>query len=52
MRFEEYVKNFLYISVLYTIAVPLSKDHKPNRKYERKRIEDAGGVVIWDGKPF
>ncbi|CAN6194997.1 unnamed protein product [Urochloa humidicola] len=29
-------------------AVPLSKDHKPNRKDERKRVEDAGGVVIWD----
>nr|CAB3468089.1 unnamed protein product [Digitaria exilis]CAB3470574.1 unnamed protein product [Digitaria exilis] len=29
-------------------AVPLSKDHKPNRKDERKRIEEAGGVVIWD----
>lgn len=33
-------------------AVPLSKDHKPNRKDERKRIEEAGGVVIWDGKTF
>ncbi|KAF8667886.1 hypothetical protein HU200_052511 [Digitaria exilis] len=29
-------------------SVPLSKDHKPNRKDERKRIEEAGGVVIWD----
>ncbi|KAL6876454.1 hypothetical protein ACP4OV_013026 [Aristida adscensionis] len=30
-------------------AVPFSKDQKPNRKDEKKRIEDAGGVVIWDG---
>ncbi|CAN6201463.1 unnamed protein product [Urochloa humidicola] len=29
-------------------TVPLSKDHKPNRKDERKRVEEAGGVVIWD----
>lgn len=26
-------------------AVPLSRDHKPNDKNERKRIEAAGGVV-------
>ncbi|KAL5223171.1 hypothetical protein ABZP36_027884 [Zizania latifolia] len=29
-------------------AVPLSEDHKPNRKDERKRIEDAGGIIVFD----
>uniref|UniRef100_A0A0D9WQU1 protein-serine/threonine phosphatase n=1 Tax=Leersia perrieri TaxID=77586 RepID=A0A0D9WQU1_9ORYZ len=29
-------------------AVPLSEDHKPNRKDEQKRIEDAGGIIVLD----
>ncbi len=29
-------------------AFALSNDHKPNRIDERRRIEDAGGVVMWD----
>ena len=30
-------------------AVPMSVDHKPNRLDERRRIENAGGVVVWAG---
>ncbi|KAB1205016.1 putative protein phosphatase 2C 52 [Morella rubra] len=30
-------------------AIALSEYHKPNRSDERKRIESAGGVVMWAG---
>lgn len=30
-------------------AVPLSIDHKPDRSDERRRIEQAGGFIIWAG---
>ncbi|KAM3413191.1 hypothetical protein ACQJBY_004395 [Aegilops geniculata] len=30
-------------------AIALSDDHNPNRSDERKRIESAGGIVMWAG---
>ena len=35
--------------VLILTAIALSEDHKPNRTDERKRIENAGGVIMWAG---
>jgi len=37
--------------LLFT-AIALSEDHKPNRSDERKRIESAGGIVMWAGKVY
>ena len=31
------------------IAIPLSKDHKPNSPEERVRIEQLGGKIVYDG---
>ena len=31
------------------IAIPLSKDHKPNSPEERVRIEQLGGKIVFDG---
>ena len=28
-------------------TIAMSDDHKPNRPDERKRIEEAGGIVVW-----
>lgn len=40
-----------YCSFFFCLsAIPLSDDHKPNRRDERERIESAGGVVMWAGK--
>ncbi|AYV79236.1 MAG: serine/threonine protein phosphatase [Faunusvirus sp.] len=33
----------------YCIAVPLTKDHKPNMYYERSRIIAGGGEIVPDG---
>ena len=38
-------KHFLFLA-----AIPLSIDHKPDRSDERRRIEDAGGFILWAGK--
>jgi serine/threonine protein phosphatase PrpC len=31
------------------IAEPLTEDHKPNKKYEKKRIQQLGGKIVFDG---
>ena len=38
-------------SNFYGKAIDLSMDHKPNYRYERKRIEKAGGQVRMDDIP-
>lgn len=35
--------------LIFNAAYALSVDHKPNCDDERKRIENAGGVVVWAG---
>jgi serine/threonine protein phosphatase PrpC len=32
-----------------SIAIPLSKDHKPNSPEEKMRIEKLGGEIVYDG---
>ncbi|CAN1264141.1 Probable protein phosphatase 2C 76 [Linum perenne] len=44
-----YVANVGDSRTVEWTAIALSEDHKPNRSDERKRIEGAGGVVMWAG---
>ena len=44
-----YFKSKLWI---FNIAEQLSQDHKPNSPEERKRIEELGGVVEFDGSDW
>ena len=36
--------------MLFQLAIAVSRDHKPDQTDERRRIEDAGGFVMWAGK--
>lgn len=47
---EAVVQNDIVLFFFCLSAIPLSDDHKPNRRDERERIESAGGVVMWAGK--
>jgi hypothetical protein len=43
------IRTLFKLRALCFAAIALSDDHKPNRSDERKRIESAGGVIMWAG---
>lgn len=46
-----FIKNKSINNLPYTIY-PLSYDHKPIHPFERKRIEQMGGIITMDGTTF
>jgi len=44
------VTQIFCFPMLFQLAIAVSRDHKPDQTDERRRIEDAGGFVMWAGK--
>ena len=49
-EFEWWLIYFAFPFFFPLLAIAVSRDHKPDQTDERRRIEDAGGFVMWAGK--